>query len=98
MSRLHFRIHAAQMDLKQRLKTGKFDIEDDLEDPNEPVKEGKGAVSDDDDDDFLDAEEGPDVVGPFALKNNIKPEVFNKNITEDEALQILGSRHQETLS
>ena len=28
MSRLHFRIHAAQQDLKERLKAGKFDLDD----------------------------------------------------------------------
>ena len=85
MSRLHFRIHAAQIDLKERLKTGKFEVDD---------EDGNGsdnAIPEDDDDDFMDALEEPS--GPFALRGDVKPEIFKKHITEDEAIEILGSGH-----
>ena len=94
MSRLHFRIHAAQTDLKQRLKTGNFDIDDDDTDPVNAATSCVDAVPEDDDDDFLDALEEHDTGGLAFKVGQVKnPEIFKKDITEDEALEILGNTH-----
>jgi len=108
MSRLHFRIHAAQQDLKERLKAGKFDLDD-----NDEVVGGTQIIpsvhpsdlaqrpieEDDDEDDFLDAEEElPSLKEPFALtevNTEIIKQECSKHITEEEALKILGTRHAE---
>ena len=77
-SRLHFRIHAAQTDIRSRLKAGNNALD---EDESGEVEDADEAAE------FLDAEE--ELNEPFVLKDDTNANLFRKHITEQDAVKIL---------